>query len=198
MNAHWLGHPALGDQRRWTVRAVAALLGLAVLVGSESLLSRSIPTDGAPPQLVWPLDLLAALAVLGVALAAVIGIGYALVNGGPVLAAAFPFVPLAVAVVVGRPVHPTADAAILSAGAAAAAGVGTVQARAAADPQLGPRPVGLGATVAFGIVGAWTVVGLVRAGGPHLRGGLVVASLLLALAALCLVWTAIGLKRDRS
>lgn len=181
-------HPVLGNQPRYTAWGLWGVALIILLVGGEATASRLIPTAGAPPRLVFPLDAFAALAIIMVALSAVAGIGYGLVNGGPLLAALLPCTPVAVALVVGRTVLPTVDAAILLAGAAAGSGVATIHAWPAPELRLRPVPVGVGTTIAFAIVAAWLIRGLLRNGGPHLLGGLVVAGLLLGVAGLTAAW----------
>lgn len=119
-----LDHPLLGFRARYTTFAIAYLGIVVVGILLDGLLSRGA-IDVLPGLVSLPIEFLIAVLVLFVALSAAVGPSvYALVNGGPALAAAISLVPQMTIAVVSWTWVLTNDFVVALIGAAIGAGLG--------------------------------------------------------------------------
>ena len=137
-----LGHPLLGVDPRYTAAALGVTALLVVSLVVDALLARG-PIAGLPTAVADPVEGgLAALVILLVLSNTLLPVGYGLVNGGPVVAAALSLVPQLTVVAVTRRWILTGDGlvALLGAALGAAVAAGHLSYRARTEPS---PPAGL-------------------------------------------------------
>lgn len=89
----WIDDPLIGRNRRHSLIGLFAGSALAVLVIVQFLLSRFVFISGRALPMAIGYDALALLTALLVAVSLFVAVGYAAMNGGPVIAAGIALVP---------------------------------------------------------------------------------------------------------
>ena len=194
--ARHLDHSLLGDSRRRTAAALGWIGLVAVLVLASGW-RRGLLTVGVDP-LPGVVDQLAGATIVFAVVGPAIGVGYALLNGGPVVAAALSLVPRLAAVPVAG-LYADADLVFALGGGALAAtvAVGRLSIRSEDSPSLSVAP-GLfdGAVVAsvLTVLAGLLTAQLADTAGPHVSPAVEIAAASTGAAAvgLAVLWVVIG------
>jgi len=177
-----LDSPQLGHRSGRTLVGFVVLSVLTAGLLSAEFVPRVVDDEGR--FLLWVLNGFAGVVLFSVLLAPVFGVTYGLWNGGPVLAAAVPTVPVLVGHMIAAQPVATADLSFALAGGGAAAVVGAVQTVRLSDGDgraVRASLVGLAIAIATTVMAGVFLWRLLVTAGPHVTVGLWSTGALLAL-----------------